>query len=258
MISVPHRHPPLRAVTVTFAGPSVLSCAPHRTILAMYIPTAVAEQGARVPVLPSRTCTCSSAPAASPRLAPRAERRARSEAKPSARSVSHLPLRSISVLPRFALIRLPPVASFSGHAAAGLPAVSSGAARVRAVDRRFRHAVDVAGKFACSTTAFDLFTAEMAATRARIRDERRPDRHLHGGRVLQRWAVRRRDIAGRRSGARAEAAQAVASAVAHVVCYAIVLAGSLPSLVIVFTSFRKTSGPVFHPGFGLTAMPGFW
>jgi iron(III) transport system permease protein len=35
------------------------------------------------------------------------------------------------------------------------------------------------------------------------------------------------------------------------VCYAIVLASSAPSLVVIYTSFRKTSGPVFQPGFGL-------
>ncbi len=29
------------------------------------------------------------------------------------------------------------------------------------------------------------------------------------------------------------------------------LASSLPSLVVIYTSFRKTSGPVFHPGFSL-------
>jgi iron(III) transport system permease protein len=40
-------------------------------------------------------------------------------------------------------------------------------------------------------------------------------------------------------------------ALAHLLCYAIVLASSLPSLVVVYTSFRKTSGPVFKPGYGL-------
>jgi iron(III) transport system permease protein len=104
-----------------------------------------------------------------------------------------------------------------------------------------------------ATTAFDLFTAEMGGN---------PGLASATSVVLiavcmvvvvfQRWAVRRRDIAGslvrrpvpRRLGP-------VASAVAHFVCYAIVLAGSLPSLVVIYTSFRRTSGPVFHPGFGL-------
>jgi iron(III) transport system permease protein len=104
-----------------------------------------------------------------------------------------------------------------------------------------------------ATTAFDLFTAEMggnpglasatsvvliAVSMAVV--------------VLQRWAVRRRDVAGsliRR--VNPQPLRPLASAVAHFVCYAIVLAGSLPSLVVIYTSFRKTSGPVFHPGFGL-------
>lgn len=38
---------------------------------------------------------------------------------------------------------------------------------------------------------------------------------------------------------------------AHLFCYAIVTASSLPSLVVAYTSFRNTSGPVFQPGFGL-------
>src|SRR5258708_13301546 len=70
--------------------------------------------------------------------------------------------------------------------------------------------------------------------------------------VLQRWAVGKRNVAGalvrkpvpRRLGRGASIA-------AHAVCYAIVLASSLPSLIVIFTSFRKTSGPVFHPGFSL-------
>jgi iron(III) transport system permease protein len=70
--------------------------------------------------------------------------------------------------------------------------------------------------------------------------------------ALQRWAVRQRNVAGAlirkplpvrlRPGA---------SLVAHAVCYAIVLISSLPSLVVIYTSFRRTSGPVFQPGFGI-------
>jgi iron(III) transport system permease protein len=70
--------------------------------------------------------------------------------------------------------------------------------------------------------------------------------------VLQRWSVRRRNVAG--SLIRKPVPKRLspfASIVAHIVCYAIVLASSLPSIVVVYTSFRKTSGPVFHPGFGL-------
>ncbi|HEX5077586.1 MAG TPA: iron ABC transporter permease [Geminicoccaceae bacterium] len=70
--------------------------------------------------------------------------------------------------------------------------------------------------------------------------------------ALQRWAVRRRHVAGalisrparqRLTGGR--------SLLAHLVCYLIVILSSLPSLVVIYTSFRKTSGPVFQPGFGL-------
>lgn len=70
--------------------------------------------------------------------------------------------------------------------------------------------------------------------------------------ALQRWAVGRRVVAGaliRRIEPRRLAPGA--SAAAHAACYAISLAASLPSLVVIYTSFRKTSGPVFHPGFGL-------
>ena len=104
-----------------------------------------------------------------------------------------------------------------------------------------------------ATTAFDLFTAEMGGN---------PGLASATSVVLlaiclavvvaQRWAVRRRDIAGsmiRRPAPRQ--LRPLASAAAHVVCYAIVLAGSLPSLVVIYTSFRRTSGPVFHPGLGL-------
>jgi len=102
-----------------------------------------------------------------------------------------------------------------------------------------------------ATTAFDLFTAEMGGN---------PGLASATSVVLlavcmtvvlaQRWAVRRRDIAGsliRRPVP--HRLPPLASAAAHLVCYAIVLAGSLPSLVVFYTSLRRTSGPVFHPGF---------
>jgi iron(III) transport system permease protein len=70
--------------------------------------------------------------------------------------------------------------------------------------------------------------------------------------ALQRWAVRRRHIAGalmRRP--ERERLTGIRSLLAHLVCYLIVILSSLPSLVVIYTSFRKTSGPVFQPGFGL-------
>ena len=70
--------------------------------------------------------------------------------------------------------------------------------------------------------------------------------------MLQRWSVGRRNVAGallrKPVPKHLRPAQSI---IAHVVCYAIVLASSLPSLVVISTSFRKTSGPVFQPGFGL-------
>jgi iron(III) transport system permease protein len=63
--------------------------------------------------------------------------------------------------------------------------------------------------------------------------------------ALQRAAVRKRNVAGNLiRKAAPKRLDPAASVVAHVVCYAIVLASSLPSLVVIYTSFRKTSGPV--------------
>ena len=41
------------------------------------------------------------------------------------------------------------------------------------------------------------------------------------------------------------------SVLVHALCFTIVTASSLPSLVVIYNSFRNTSGPVFKPGFGL-------
>jgi len=38
---------------------------------------------------------------------------------------------------------------------------------------------------------------------------------------------------------------------AHLVCYLIVFLSTIPLAIVAFYSFRKTSGPVFHPGFSL-------
>ncbi|MDH5286970.1 MAG: iron ABC transporter permease [Betaproteobacteria bacterium] len=104
-----------------------------------------------------------------------------------------------------------------------------------------------------ATTAYNLYTSEMGGN---------PGLASATSVVLiavclavvavQRWAVRRREVAGslvRRP--QPVRLSPLASAAAHAVCYAIVLAGSLPSLVVIWTSFRKTRGPVFHPGYGL-------
>ena len=104
-----------------------------------------------------------------------------------------------------------------------------------------------------ATTAYNLFTSEMTGN---------PGLASATSVVLivlsllvvalQRGAVRKRNVAGnlirRAAPKRLDPAASVA---AHVICYAIVLASSLPSLVVIYTSFRKTSGPVFKPGYGL-------
>ncbi len=70
--------------------------------------------------------------------------------------------------------------------------------------------------------------------------------------VLQQWVSSRRKyssmLVNRPMVKRLHGAGAVA---AHLVCYAIVFLSTLPLAVIVFFSFRKTSGPVFTRGFGL-------
>ncbi len=48
------------------------------------------------------------------------------------------------------------------------------------------------------------------------------------------------------------------STLVHGLAYAIVLAGALPSLVVVFYSFRRTSGPVFQDGFSLQSYARVW
>jgi iron(III) transport system permease protein len=104
-----------------------------------------------------------------------------------------------------------------------------------------------------ATTAYNLFTSEMTGNPGLASATSMVLIALSMAAIaLQRWTVRRRDVAGallrrpvpRRLGR-------LGSAAAHVACYAIVLASSLPSLVVIYTSFRKTSGPVFQPGFGL-------
>ena len=104
-----------------------------------------------------------------------------------------------------------------------------------------------------ATTAYNLFTSEMGGN---------PGLASATSMVLivlsmiivivQRGATARRNVAG--SLVRKPMPKRLgrgASIAAHAVCYAIVLASSLPSLIVIFTSFRKTSGPVFQPGFGL-------
>jgi iron(III) transport system permease protein len=103
-----------------------------------------------------------------------------------------------------------------------------------------------------ATTAYNLFTSEMGGNPGLASATSMVLIALSLGIVfLQRWAVGRKNVAG--SLVRKPVPKRLPplqSAIAHAVCYAIVLASSLPSLVVVYTSFRKTSGPVFQPGFG--------
>lgn len=50
----------------------------------------------------------------------------------------------------------------------------------------------------------------------------------------------------------------LATAIGHVVAYAIVLAGALPTIVVVIFSFRRTSGPIFQPGLSLRSYERVW
>ena len=104
-----------------------------------------------------------------------------------------------------------------------------------------------------ATTAYNLFTSEMTGNPGLASATSVVLVALSMVAItLQRWSVRRRQVAASilrrpvpgRLGP-------LASVVAHLVCYAIVLASALPAAVVVYTSFRKTSGPVFQPGFGL-------
>jgi iron(III) transport system permease protein len=104
-----------------------------------------------------------------------------------------------------------------------------------------------------ATTAFNLFTSEMTGNPGLASATSTVLVALSMvAIVLQRWSVRRRNVAA--SMVRRPVPTRlgpIASAGAQLVCYAIVLASSAPSLVVIYTSFRKTSGPVFQPGFGL-------
>jgi iron(III) transport system permease protein len=104
-----------------------------------------------------------------------------------------------------------------------------------------------------ATTAFNLFTSEMTGNPGLASALSTVLIALSMvAIVLQRWSVRRRNVAASMLRRPVPARLGpLASAGAHLVCYAIVLASSAPSLVVIYTSFRKTSGPVFQPGFGL-------
>lgn len=70
--------------------------------------------------------------------------------------------------------------------------------------------------------------------------------------ILQQWASSRRKYSSMLVNRPvAKRLQGIKSVLAHAVCYLIVGLSTLPLAVIVFFSFKKTSGPVFIPGFSL-------
>jgi iron(III) transport system permease protein len=146
---------------------------------------------------------------------------------------------------RFLVVTLPLV----------FPAISAGALLTFVLSLAdFGTPAIVGGKVrVLATTAYNLFTSEMGGNPGLASATSVVLIGLSMAVViLQRWSVRRRNVAGTliRKPAPKQLAP-LASAAAHVVCYAIVLASSLPSLVVIYTSFKKTSGPVFKAGYGL-------
>ena len=72
--------------------------------------------------------------------------------------------------------------------------------------------------------------------------------------VLQQWVSSRRKYASMLVNRPVvKQLKGVKSVLAHLLCYFIVLFSMLPLAVIVYYSFRKTSGPVFQPGFALSS-----
>ena len=104
-----------------------------------------------------------------------------------------------------------------------------------------------------ATTAYNLFTSEMTGNPGLASATSVVLVALSMFVVmLQRWSVRRRNVAGTLLRKPIpKRLRGLPSFAAHVVCYAIPFASSLPSLVVIYTSFRRTSGPVFQSGFGL-------
>ncbi len=135
------------------------------------------------------------------------------------------------------------------------PAVSSGALLAFVLSLAdFGTPSIIGGDFrVLSTMAYNLFTSEMGGNpglASTVSIVLITVSMLVVG--LQRWAVRRRQVAGALvSKPERQRLQGVRAIFAHAICYTIVIASSLPSLVVIYTSFRKTSGPVFKPGFGL-------
>jgi len=76
--------------------------------------------------------------------------------------------------------------------------------------------------------------------------------------VLQQWVSSRRKYASMLVNRPViKEIKGIKSVLAHILCYGIVFFSTLPLAVIVYFSFRKTSGPVFKPGFSLAVIDRF-
>ncbi|MCP5154948.1 MAG: iron ABC transporter permease [Ectothiorhodospiraceae bacterium] len=136
-----------------------------------------------------------------------------------------------------------------------LPAVSAGALLAFVLSLADFGTPSILGRGyrVLSTTAYNLYTSEIGGN---------PGLASTASIVLiaislvavaaQKRLVARREYASaltRRPAVRS--LEGVRSWVVHGLCYLIVGVSSLPSVVVVYNSFRNTSGPVFKPGLGL-------
>jgi len=72
--------------------------------------------------------------------------------------------------------------------------------------------------------------------------------------VLQRWVLGKRRYAGSLTNlSRPRAISGLRSVVVHTLCWGIVALATLPIVVVVYTSFLETRGPVFTGAFGLSS-----
>jgi iron(III) transport system permease protein len=117
----------------------------------------------------------------------------------------------------------------------GTPAVLGRNFHVLATEAYLQFSSELGGNLGMAST---ISIVLMAVSLVFVALQRRlASRDRYGGAMMNRPIVKR--LAGWRA------------VLAHAVCYAIVLVATLPSAVVVYYSFRKTSGPVFKPGFGL-------
>lgn len=116
----------------------------------------------------------------------------------------------------------------------GTPAVLGRRFHVLATEAYLQFSSELGGNLGMAST---ISLVLMAISLVFVALQRRlASRDRYGGQMLNRPIMKR--LSGWRS------------ALAHGVCHAIVLIATLPAAVVVYYSFRRTSGPVFRPGFG--------